>query len=107
MITLCMSVIGFLLVMGITIFTPAAERWRDDSDCRAICWHTVRVPSLVERYDYWRLRVSLVAELGDGSAPTSPALPHWRSTTDRSLQSRSIRVVNFDRIMYCYTGEKS
>jgi hypothetical protein len=102
---LCTAVVLFSL--GFTLLMPVAERWHDDGDCRGICWHTVRAPSLVERYDFWRLRVALVAELGDGSAPTSPALPHWRSTTDPKLRSVSMKIWNFDRIMYCYTGEKS
>jgi hypothetical protein len=47
---------------------PGPEPWADDTDCRGLCWHTVRAPSAFERVALWRTRAALVAEFGDEDA---------------------------------------
>lgn len=36
--------------------------WHDHGDCRGIVWHTVRIPSTLERFTLWQSRYYLLKE---------------------------------------------
>jgi hypothetical protein len=52
-VVLSVWVLGFVLLL----LVPVHKRWKDDGDCREVVWHTLRIPTNLERFTLWRSRI--------------------------------------------------
>jgi hypothetical protein len=74
------------IVVAVIIIAALQPRhaWRDDGDVRGVVWHTVRIPSALERYTIFRDRNFLREDAGEQRLackivlPPSTILQHYR-----------------------------